>query len=164
MATQRASQLSPNAGSGPGTCTRLTEYYNLEKFLTVLHDQCGAARIKPHPETRENTTQHLVPYIDRPRKHLNIDGKIYLFGGSGTSMQALACAETYPEHVQAYYGNLEAAIRWLMDTTFGASDLIEKVRFAVTEMQARLVLEWFPRRGIRRSAANDPRSTLENAS
>lgn len=55
--------------------------------------------------------------------------------------------ERDPEHVQAYYDDLEAAIRWMMDTTFEATDLIEKARLAATEMRARLVLEAFRKQG-----------------
>ncbi|UCC29793.1 MAG: hypothetical protein JSU86_16505 [Phycisphaerales bacterium] len=55
--------------------------------------------------------------------------------------------ERDPEHVQTYYGDLDAAIRWLMDTTFEATDAKEKARLAATEMRARLVLEAFRKRG-----------------
>ena len=55
--------------------------------------------------------------------------------------------ERDPERVQTYYGDLEAAIRWLMDTTFEATDPNEKARLAATEMRARLVLEAFRKRG-----------------
>ncbi len=34
--------------------------------------------------------------------------------------------ERDPERVQTYYGELEAAIRWLMDATFEATDPNEK--------------------------------------
>ena len=45
------------------------------------------------------------------------------------------------ERLPAYYGELESAIRWLMDTTFESKDPAEKTRLAATEMRARLVLE-----------------------
>ncbi len=48
-----------------------------------------------------------------------------------------------PEQVPAFYGELESAIRWLMDTTFESKDPAEKSRLAATEMRARLVLERF---------------------
>ena len=51
--------------------------------------------------------------------------------------------EADPSRVPAFYTDLEAAIEWLMDTTFEATDQDEKVRLAATEMRARLVLERF---------------------
>jgi len=40
--------------------------------------------------------------------------------------------ERDPEHVQTYYGELEAAIRWLMDATFESKDPNEKAGWAAT--------------------------------
>ncbi len=54
--------------------------------------------------------------------------------------------ERYPTRVQAYYGDLEAAIAWLMDVTFKATDPNEKRRLAATELRARLLLERFRKR------------------
>ena len=45
------------------------------------------------------------------------------------------------EQLPAFYGELESAIRWLMDTTFESENPAEKTRLAATEMRARLVLE-----------------------
>jgi proline iminopeptidase len=88
-----------HGGPGVGCYPRLIQYFNPEKFLIVLHDQRGAGRSRPPGEVRENTTQHLVADIERLRKHLTIDGKILLFGGSWGSTLALAYAETHPERV-----------------------------------------------------------------
>ncbi len=88
-----------HGGPGVGCYSRLMQYFNPEKFLIVLHDQRGAGRSTPAGEIRENTTQHLVEDIERLRKHLKIDGKILIFGGSWGSTLALAYAETYPERV-----------------------------------------------------------------
>ena len=49
--------------------------------------------------------------------------------------------ERSPSRVPAYYGDLERAIRWLMDETFKSEDTHETVLLAATEMRARLVLE-----------------------
>lgn len=88
-----------HGGPGFGCYPRLIQYFNPEKFLIVLHDQRGAGRSRPAGELRENTTQHLVADIERLRKHLEIEGKILVFGGSWGSTLALAYAETYPENV-----------------------------------------------------------------
>ncbi len=50
----------------------------------------------------------------------------------------IADLEHNPEQLPAYYGELESAIRWLMDTTFESKDPQEKTRLAATEMRARL--------------------------
>ncbi len=88
-----------HGGPGVGSYPRLMQYFNPEKFLIVLHDQRGAGRSRPAGEIRENTTWHLVADIERLRKHLGIDGKILVFGGSWGSTLALAYAEKHPEHV-----------------------------------------------------------------
>lgn len=88
-----------HGGPGFGCYPRLPQYFNPEKFLIILHDQRGAGRSKPAGELRENTTQDLVADIERLRKHLKIDGKNLVFGGSWGSTLALTYAETHPERV-----------------------------------------------------------------
>ena len=88
-----------HGGPGFGCYPRLTQYFDPEKFLIVLHDQRGAGRSRPLGELRENTTQDLVADIERLREHLKIEGKILIFGGSWGSTLALAYAETHPERV-----------------------------------------------------------------
>ena len=56
--------------------------------------------------------------------------------------------ERDPERLPAYYGELESAIRWLMDLTFESKDPHEKTRLAATEMRARLVLERFRNQNV----------------
>jgi proline iminopeptidase len=88
-----------HGGPGFGCYPRLTQYFDPEKFLIVLHDQRGAGRSRPAGELCENTTQHLVADIERLREHLEIDGKVLVFGGSWGSALALAYAETHPGRV-----------------------------------------------------------------
>ena len=88
-----------HGGPGVGSYPRLAQYFNPDKFFIVVHDQRGAGRSRPAGEIRANTTQHLVEDIEKLRKHLEIDGKILVFGGSWGSTLALAYAETYPERV-----------------------------------------------------------------
>ena len=47
----------------------------------------------------------------------------------------------------AYYGQLESAINWLMDSTFESTDPAEKTRLAALELRARGVLERFRKEG-----------------
>jgi proline iminopeptidase len=88
-----------HGGPGFGCYPRLTQYFNPDKFLIVLHDQRGSGQSRPHGELRDNTTQQLVEDIERLRKHLKIDEEILIFGGSWGSTLALAYAETYPDRV-----------------------------------------------------------------
>jgi proline iminopeptidase len=88
-----------HGGPGFGSYPRLTQYFDPTKFFVVLHDQRGAGQSRPTGEIRENTTPDLVEDIERLRKHLGIEGKILLFGGSWGSTLALAYAEAHPERV-----------------------------------------------------------------
>ncbi len=88
-----------HGGPGFGCYPRLIRYFDPTKFLIVLHDQRGAGRSKPAGELRENTTQHLVADIELLRKHLGIEKKIMIFGGSWGSALGLAYAEAHPEQV-----------------------------------------------------------------
>lgn len=88
-----------HGGPGYGCYPRLMQYFDPQRFLIVLHDQRGAGQSRPAGELRENTTQHLVADIERLREHLEIDGKILVFGGSWGSTLALAYAETHPQQV-----------------------------------------------------------------
>ena len=49
--------------------------------------------------------------------------------------------EHAPSRVQAYHGDLEKAISWLMDRAFESTDPDEKVRLAALELRARGVLK-----------------------
>ncbi len=88
-----------HGGPGVGCYPRLTQYFNPERFLIVLHDQRGAGQSRPAGDIRENTTQHLVDDIERLREHLKIDVKALIYGGSWGSTLALAYGEAHPEHV-----------------------------------------------------------------
>lgn len=88
-----------HGGPGFGCYPRLTQYFDPQKFLIVLHDQRGAGQSRPSGGLYENTTPHLVTDIERLRKHFKIDDRVLIFGGSWGSTLALAYAETHPERV-----------------------------------------------------------------
>ncbi|MGD2108698.1 MAG: alpha/beta fold hydrolase, partial [Phycisphaerae bacterium] len=88
-----------HGGPGTGCYPRLTQYFDPDKFFIVLHDQRGAGQSKPLGELRQNTIGDLVQDIERLRRHLNVGGKILVFGGSWGSTLALAYAETHPDRV-----------------------------------------------------------------
>ena len=88
-----------HGGPGGGVSPIYRRFFDPERFYIILHEQRGSGRSKPYAEWRENTTQHLLEDINRLRKHLGIEGKAILWGGSWGATLAVACAETYPELV-----------------------------------------------------------------
>jgi proline iminopeptidase len=89
-----------HGGPGVGCYPRLAQYFDPAQYMIVLHDQRGAGRSRPAGHLEGNTTQALVEDIERLRRHLGIEGRIFVFGGSWGSTLALAYAETHPERVQ----------------------------------------------------------------
>ena len=49
--------------------------------------------------------------------------------------------EPDPERVPAFYGELETAIRWLMEETPKLTENDDKTRYAAIEMRLRLILD-----------------------
>ncbi|HKH48408.1 MAG TPA: prolyl aminopeptidase [Thermoanaerobaculia bacterium] len=88
-----------HGGPGSSASPAARRFYDPKKFRIILHDQRGAGRSRPFAELRENTTQNLVEDIERLRRHLKIDDKILLVGGSWGSTLALAYAEAHPGRV-----------------------------------------------------------------
>jgi proline iminopeptidase len=88
-----------HGGPGGSASPASRRLYDPQKFRIVLHDQRGAGRSRPFADLRENTTEHLVEDIERLRRHLKIEDKILIVGGSWGSTLALAYAETHPERV-----------------------------------------------------------------
>jgi len=128
-----------HGGPGFGCYPRLVQYFAPGKWLIVLHDQRGAGRSKPAGELRENTTQQLVADIERLRKHLKIQDKITVFGGSWGSTLGLAYAETHPEHVAAMViRGVWTATRAEVENGFGGEHVRQFFPGAVARMEAAL--------------------------
>ncbi|UCG32751.1 MAG: alpha/beta fold hydrolase, partial [Phycisphaerales bacterium] len=109
-----------HGGPGFGCYPRLTQYFDPAKFRIVLHDQRGAGQSRPAGELRENTTWHLVEDIERLRRHLKIEDKILIFGGSWGSTLALAYAEKHPDRVAGMaLRGIWTGTRTELDNTFG---------------------------------------------
>ena len=89
-----------HGGPGVGSYPRLMQYFDPTKFMILLHDQRGAGQSKPAGELKANTTQHLIEDVVKLRKHVGIEGKALVFGGSWGSTLALAYAEAHPEQVR----------------------------------------------------------------
>jgi proline iminopeptidase len=87
---------------GPGGATNPTmrRFFDPERWRSVLFDQRGCGRSRPHASLEENTTWRLIEDIERLREKLGIE-RWTVFGGSWGSTLALAYAITHPNRVDA---------------------------------------------------------------
>lgn len=87
-----------HGGPGGQSSPFVRRLFDPETWHVIQFDQRGTGRSRPHGETRENTTAHLVADMERLREHLGVE-RWFLFGGSWGSTLAIAYAEAYPERV-----------------------------------------------------------------
>jgi proline iminopeptidase len=99
--------LFVHGGPGGSTKPALARFFDPERYRVVLFDQRGAGQSRPsaagedaRPALTDNTTQHLIADMLALRKHLNITGKMHVFGGSWGSTLSLAYAIAHPDTVQ----------------------------------------------------------------
>jgi proline iminopeptidase len=87
---------------GPGGATNpgLRRFFDPKRWRTVMFDQRGCGRSRPHADLSDNTTWTLIEDIERLRVRLGIE-KWTVFGGSWGSTLALAYAIKHPERVEA---------------------------------------------------------------
>jgi proline iminopeptidase len=87
---------------GPGGAVNpgMRRFFDPQGWRTVLFDQRGCGRSRPHAELTDNTTWTLIEDIERLRERCGVD-KWTVFGGSWGSTLALAYAITHPERVEA---------------------------------------------------------------
>jgi len=86
-------------GGPGGACTENdARFFNPERYRVILFDQRGCGKSKPNVASdsegglADNDTPHLLEDINKLREHLNITGKMHIFGGSWGSTLALAYA------------------------------------------------------------------------
>jgi proline iminopeptidase len=108
-----------HGGPGAGVEDKHRTYFDPEAYRTVLFDQRGAGRSRPHAGLENNTTPDLVRDIERLREHLGIE-RWLVFGGSWGSTLALAYAEAHPERVselvlRGIFLGRSSEIRWLYE-------------------------------------------------
>ncbi|KAF1851592.1 Het-C-domain-containing protein [Cucurbitaria berberidis CBS 394.84] len=107
-------------GGPGGQCTKPnTVFFNPEQYRVVLLDQRGSGESRPHANTTNNTTWHLVSDIEVLRKHLQIKKWHLVFGGSWGSTLALAYAQTHPESVgslvlRGIFAVRELELKWTL--------------------------------------------------
>tara|TARA_A100001011_G_C14241823_1_gene813598 strand:- start:193 stop:1143 length:951 start_codon:yes stop_codon:yes gene_type:complete len=86
---------------GPGGHCRSEHHglFNPDIFRSILFDQRGCGKSKPHRSLRSNNTQSLVLDIEKIRNFLNIN-KFILMGGSWGATLALCYALKFPQNVR----------------------------------------------------------------
>jgi proline iminopeptidase len=89
-----------HGGPGGAINTTMRRYFDPSRWQTVLFDQRGCGKSRPHALLDENTTWTLIADIERLREMLRIE-KWTVFGGSWGSTLALAYAAVHPERVEA---------------------------------------------------------------
>ena len=87
-----------HGGPGAGCSTDHRRLFDPERYCVLLFDQRGCGRSLPHASLENNTTWHLVAYIERLRVMLGVE-RWLVFGGSWGSSLALAYAQTHAPQV-----------------------------------------------------------------
>lgn len=89
-----------HGGPGGGCSPGMRRFFDPERWRSVLFDQRGCGRSRPHSALAANTTWDLVADIERIREKLRIE-KWTVFGGSWGATLALLYAEAHPDRVDA---------------------------------------------------------------
>ncbi len=98
--------LVVHGGPGGASAPFMARYFNPQRYRIVLYDQRGCGKSTPSVAQNpaqglaDNTTAHLIHDITLLRDHLDISGKMHLFGGSWGSTLSLAYAIAHPETVE----------------------------------------------------------------
>src|SRR5882757_1355595 len=78
-----------HGGPGAGASPMHRRFFDPAHYRIVIFDQRGAGRSRPHGETIDNTTGHLIADIERLRRLVGAE-RWHVFGGSWGSTLALA--------------------------------------------------------------------------
>ena len=89
-----------HGGPGGGCSPAMRRFFDPDRFRTILFDQRGCGRSRPHACVEANTTWHLVSDIERIRTTLGLDRWI-VFGGSWGATLGLVYAQAHPDRVAA---------------------------------------------------------------
>lgn len=94
-----------HGGPGGACDVEYARFFNPKRYRIILPDQRGCGKSIPNAAKdanaalQHNTTPHLIHDIATIAKHLGINGKFHLFGGSWGSTLSLAFAIAQPERV-----------------------------------------------------------------
>lgn len=87
-----------HGGPGAGCKPSHRQFFDPDRYFSLLVDQRGAGRSRPYGEVDHNSTPHLVADLEFVRRHFAIDRWV-LCGGSWGSTLALAYAKAHRERV-----------------------------------------------------------------
>ncbi len=87
-----------HGGPGGGCSPAMRRYFDPSVYRSVLFDQRGCGRSRPHASVIENTTWHLIRDVEVIRQALGIE-QFVAFGGSWGATLALIYAISHPERV-----------------------------------------------------------------
>lgn len=87
-----------HGGPGGGCSPAMRRYFDPTIYRTILFDQRGCGRSRPHASVSANTTWHLVQDVEAIRHGLGID-RFIAFGGSWGATLALIYAISHPTRV-----------------------------------------------------------------
>lgn len=87
-----------HGGPGGGCSPAMRRYFDPTVYRTVLFDQRGCGRSRPHASVISNTTWHLIEDVRTIQTTLGID-RFIAFGGSWGATLALIYAITHPDAV-----------------------------------------------------------------
>ncbi|KAL8286447.1 hypothetical protein RQP46_004464 [Phenoliferia psychrophenolica] len=93
--------LFVHGGPGGGADDKDARRFDPAVYRIVLFDQRGSGKSTPASSLVDNTTQHLIEDIEKIRKHLQVEGKWDVFGGSWGSTLAIAYAQAHPTRVKS---------------------------------------------------------------
>jgi len=88
-----------HGGPGGGCSPAMRRYFDPDVYRTVLFDQRGCGRSRPHASVEHNTTWHLIRDIEAIRTALGID-RFIVFGGSWGATLSLIYAISHPKRVR----------------------------------------------------------------
>ncbi len=87
-----------HGGPGSGCKPSHRQFFDPDKYCSVLIDQRGSGKSTPFGGVNGNTTQALASDLERVREHLGIERWV-VFGGSWGAALALYYAQTFPHRV-----------------------------------------------------------------
>ncbi|HEX7749318.1 MAG TPA: prolyl aminopeptidase [Bordetella sp.] len=106
-----------HGGPGSGCTPAHRQLFDPRRYQTLLFDQRGCGRSRPHASLENNTTWHLTADMERLRNEIAGADKWLVFGGSWGSTLALAYAQQHPGHVselvvRGIFGLRRAELQW----------------------------------------------------
>ena len=144
--------LVVHGGPGGGCSPAMRRYFDPSIYRSILFDQRGCGRSRPHASVDENTTWHLVADMEAIRAELGLD-KLILFGGSWGATLALIYAITHPENtahlvLRGVFTMTRAELDWFYGGGVGRffPDLWERVVSVLPEAEQGDVIGAYHRR------------------